>query len=75
MSGKGVFKAVGNESQRNYLWDQAEIDYIEEGRDGFTAFELKWNDKKSTKFSTTFTDFYQPKDTFLINRSNFWNQL
>jgi hypothetical protein len=53
----------------------AEIDYIEEGRDGFTAFELKWNEKKNTRFSVTFTDFYQPKETFVINRSNFWNQL
>ncbi len=53
----------------------AEIDYVEEGSDGFTAFELKWNDKKTSKFSTTFTDFYQPRETFIINKSNFWDQL
>ena len=53
----------------------AEIDYVEEGSDGFTAFELKWNDKKASKFSTTFTDFYQPRETLIINKSNFWDQL
>jgi uncharacterized protein len=63
---------------KSWFWRSkmhAEIDYIEEGRDGFTAFELKWNEKKNARFSATFTDFYQPKETFVINRSNFWNQL
>lgn len=63
---------------KSWFWrskTQAEIDYVEEGRDGFTAFELKWNDKRDKKFSTTFTDFYKPKETYTINKSNFWNQL
>lgn len=65
-------------SNKSWFWrskSQAEIDYVEEGKDGFTAYELKWNDKKSTRFSTTFTDFYQPKETHIINRSNFWEHL
>lgn len=63
---------------KSWFWRSkmhAEIDYVEEGSDGFTAFELKWNDKKASKFSTTFTDFYQPRETFIINKSNFWDQL
>lgn len=63
---------------KSWFWRSkmhAEIDYVEEGKDGFTAFELKWNEKKNVRFSTTFTDFYQPKETIIINRSNFWNQL
>ncbi len=63
---------------KSWFWRSkmhAEIDYVEEGSDGFTAFELKWNDKKTSKFSTTFTDFYQPRETFIINKSNFWDQL
>ncbi|MBK9565152.1 MAG: DUF4143 domain-containing protein [Saprospiraceae bacterium] len=63
---------------KSWFWRSkmhAEIDYIEEGRDGISAFELKWNEKKNAKFSATFTGFYQPKATFIINRSNFWNQV
>lgn len=63
---------------KSWFWRSkmhAEIDYIEEGKDGFTAFELKWNEKKNARFSVTFTDFYKPKETFIVNRSNFWNQL
>jgi predicted AAA+ superfamily ATPase len=63
---------------KHWFWRSkmnAEIDYIEEGKDGFTAFELKWNEKKNARFSTTFTDFYKPQETFIVNRSNFWNHL
>ncbi|HMR89093.1 MAG TPA: ATP-binding protein [Saprospiraceae bacterium] len=65
-------------SVKSWFWRSkmhAEIDYIEEGKDGFTAFELKWNEKKNARFSTTFTDFYKPKETSIINRSNFWKHL
>ena len=54
---------------------QAEIDYVEESKVGFSAFELKWNDKKTSKFSASFTDFYQPENTHIIHKSNFWNHL
>jgi uncharacterized protein len=63
---------------RSWFWRSkmhAEIDYVEEGTDGFTAFELKWNEKKNTRFSSTFTNFYQPKETITVNKNNFWNLL
>lgn len=63
---------------RQWFWRSkmyAEIDYVEEGKDGFTAYELKWNEKKTARFSTTFTDFYKPKETFIINKSNFWQHI
>jgi uncharacterized protein len=63
---------------KSWFWRSkmhAEIDYIEEQKDSITAFELKWDEKKKAKFSTTFTDFYQPRETIIVNRSNFWNLL
>ncbi|MFZ1751933.1 MAG: ATP-binding protein [Saprospiraceae bacterium] len=63
---------------KTWFWrnkSQAEIDYIEESPEGITAFELKWSEKKKAKFSTSFTDFYQPSGTQVINRQNYWKYL
>jgi predicted AAA+ superfamily ATPase len=63
---------------KSWFWRSkmhAEIDYIEEGTDGYSAFEFKWNLKANVKFSTTFTEFYLPKETLIINRSNFWEYI
>jgi predicted AAA+ superfamily ATPase len=65
-------------SNKSYFWrskSHAEIDYVEEGTEGFIAYEVKWNEKKNAKFNTSFTNSYQPKDMIIINRSNFWNYL
>ncbi|WP_420001647.1 cell envelope integrity protein CreD [Acinetobacter sp. LF10] len=50
MSGKGVFKAVGNESQRNYLWDQAEIIFPIQDARGLNAKPMFNIDGKAYKF-------------------------
>ncbi|MBK8819754.1 MAG: ATP-binding protein [Saprospiraceae bacterium] len=63
---------------KSWFWRnkaQSEIDYIEESKTGFSAFEMKWNPHKKTKFSSSFTNFYQPEETFTIHPSNFWNFL
>ncbi|MEN4984188.1 cell envelope integrity protein CreD [Acinetobacter modestus] len=50
MSGKGVFKAVDNEPQRNYLWDQAEIIFPIQDARGLNAKPMFNIDGKAYKF-------------------------
>ena len=50
MSGKGIFKAVGHESQRNYLWDQAEIIFPIQDARGLNAKPMFNIDGKAYKF-------------------------
>lgn len=50
MSGKGTFKAVSNESQRNYLWDQAEIIFPIQDARGLNAKPMFNIDGKAYKF-------------------------
>ena len=50
MSGKGVFEAVGNELQRNYLWDQAEIIFPIQDARGLNAKPMFNIDGKAYKF-------------------------
>lgn len=62
-----------------YFWrtnSQQEIDYIEE-RDGtMTAFEMKWNTKKTNvRFPQSFLDAYQPKETIIISPDNYLDWL
>lgn len=60
---------------KSWFWRnkaQAEIDYIEEKNGNYYAFEIKWNPKKKSKFSTSFLDFYQPKAEITIHKENFW---
>jgi len=58
----------------NYFWrtaQQQEIDYIEEIDGKFNAYEIKWNPKKQSLFSKTFTNTYKPDTCTVINRQNF----
>jgi uncharacterized protein len=59
---------------RTYFWrtyQQQEIDWIEEIDAAFSAFEFKWNPKKTkVKFSTTFTDNYAVKQTMVVTPDN-----
>ncbi|MEF9955825.1 MAG: cell envelope integrity protein CreD [Acinetobacter sp.] len=50
MSGKGTFKAVKDESQRNYLWDQAEIIFPIQDARGLNAKPIFNIDGKAYKF-------------------------
>jgi uncharacterized protein len=64
---------------RTYFWrnkQQAEIDYIEEIDGTLYAYEIKWNPKKSkSKFPQAFVEAYQPKETRVIHRENYWEWL
>ncbi|MDX1285461.1 MAG: DUF4143 domain-containing protein, partial [Draconibacterium sp.] len=59
---------------KSYFWrtqDQQEIDYIEE-RDGVLyAFEIKWNEKKKTFLSKSFSKTYPNYKYNVINPGNF----
>ena len=56
-----------------YFWrtsDQAEIDVLIE-RDGeLTAYEVKYNAKKTAKLPTSFVETYRPKEFVVVNREN-----
>lgn len=59
---------------RNYFWrtyQQQEIDYIQEFENQLFAFEIKWNENKKVRFSSTYKSLYPHSLTSLINKSNF----
>jgi len=61
-----------------YFWRTtkgAEIDYIEEIDGRLYAYEFKWNPAAKSKFSKSFTEAYQPVETKIIHRDNFWEWL
>lgn len=63
---------------RTYFWrnkQQAEIDYIEEIDGKIYAFEFKWNPEAKSKFPQAFLESYQPEETKIIHRENFWQWL
>ncbi len=56
-----------------YFWRttaQQEIDYIEEKDGALLAWEFKWNSKKKTNFTKTFTNLYHPLETDTISPEN-----
>lgn len=59
----------------SYFWrttTQQEIDYIEESNGTMTAFEMKWNPKKSkVTFPKLFTDTYNVKETIVVTPENY----
>jgi len=57
----------------SYFWrtfKQQEIDYIEERDGNFSAFEFKLTQKKTSRFSRSFTENYPVKETKTISLSN-----
>ncbi len=54
---------------------QAEIDFLEVLENEIIAYELKYNPSVKVKFTKSFTDKYQPKQTIGVNRENFWEYL
>ena len=66
------------EDKKLYYWrntQQAEIDLVEVSPDGINAYEIKCNAKSKAKFSATFVNQYQPTNTLVIHRDNFWEFL
>ena len=60
-------------SPNQYFWrtyGQKEIDYIEERDSKLSAFEFKWN-KKKTKIPKEFLDAYKNAEFEIINRENY----
>lgn len=59
---------------RTYFWrtyQQQEIDWIEEIDGEFSAYEFKWNGKKSKKkFPSTFQDNYPVCKTLIVSQEN-----
>lgn len=72
-----------NHYQQNYcniyFWrtkSQLEIDYIEEQNGQMTAFEMKWNPKKSNiSIPETFLNAYDVKETVIITPDNYLDYL
>lgn len=62
-----------------YFWrtkEQQEIDYIEESDGTMTAFEMKWNPKKSrVRFPKAFLEAYPIKETIVITPENYLDWL
>lgn len=59
---------------KTYFWrtyQQQEIDYVEEYDGAFSAWEMKWNPKRKTKFHNAFVETYQPIVTEILHPDNF----
>ena len=57
-----------------YFWrtrQQQEIDYLEEVDGKISAFEFKWNPKKTVTFPRTFTNNYLVNSTAVVTRDNY----
>jgi predicted AAA+ superfamily ATPase len=54
---------------------QAEIDYVEIFENEISAYEIKFNPNKQVRFTKSFTEKYNPKSTFVVNKDNFWEYL
>lgn len=64
-----------NDYSQLYFWrtkQQQEIDLIEEKDGRLSAFEFKWNAKKSSKLPSSFENNYSNIEYKIINRENFW---
>jgi len=63
---------------KTYYWrntQQAEIDFLEIIENEISAYEIKYNSNKKVIFTKSFTSNYPPKNTFVINKDNFWEYL
>lgn len=52
-------------------WEGKEIDLVEEKNGKFTAFEMKWNEKKDVKIPQQWVDEYGETDFDIVNPENF----
>lgn len=69
-----MFKTKDPLLTRSWFWrthQQQEIDYLEEQDGQLAAYEIKWNPRAKVRFSSTFTQAYEPASTTVINRENF----
>jgi len=68
------YRSYNNLWANTYFWrtqDQQEIDYIEE-RDGkLFAYEFKWNAKRKSRISKTFTRTYPDYEFQVVNPENY----
>ncbi len=65
-------------STDTFFWrnmQHAEIDYLEINNEEIDAFELKYNPKKNVNFTKSFTRYYKPKSTNVINTDNYYEFL
>lgn len=63
-----------NKKSNFYFWrntQQAEIDLVEETKDGIIAYECKYNPNQKAKFTKSFINAYKPLSTNVINQENF----
>ncbi len=72
------FNGYFHRMRQTYFWRnhaQQEIDLIETDGTDIRAFEIKWNSKTKAKFSKSFTEEYNPKETTVISPENYMDFL
>ncbi len=72
------FIDYNNIYSQTYFWrnkNQSEVDYIEERKNKFYAYELKWNPKAKAKIPRSFLDSYTNNRTYIVNNKNFEEHL
>ncbi len=72
------FKHYNNKYIKSYFWrsfQQQEIDLVEQENGLLTAYELKWNPRKNSKISKTFSANYKLKDSFTVSQNNYFDYL
>ncbi|RMB63438.1 ATP-binding protein [Dokdonia sinensis] len=70
------FKAYNSIFTNDYFWRthaQQEIDFIEDYQGKLHAYEFKWNNKRSVKFSKSFTSAYPDNKLMVVNQENYFD--
>ena len=78
MSERMKFTKNRGEFVKSYFWrsfQQQEIDLIEVNNTEMTAFEMKWNTKKTVKLPLTFSNAYPLKENFVVHPDNYMDFL
>jgi serine protein kinase len=68
-----VLSKVFNHDSEEIAANPIHLFYVLENE--IIAYELKYNPSVKVKFTKSFTDKYQPKQTIGVNRENFWEYL
>ncbi len=70
------FNNIRQADLNSYFWrtsQQQEVDYIEEYEGKISAFEFSYNLIKKKHISRTFLKNYEPENTLIVNKENFWD--
>jgi len=74
VSERKKFLLYSQSHTKSFFWrtvQQQEVDYIERGVEGHSAWEIKWSPRAKVVLPTTFTNQYGPIETGVVHEGNY----